>query len=463
MRRPELLPPVRAAPARRAVISTLTSIGCLGLLLSPSLGAQTDRSGPAITAAAPAEEGASGEQQTRTRKRLLHLRHGGVLRATSRRTEQGWEWRRNGGEWQQLPAAAVSHALLESDVEREARQRRSAARREGDHARVDVATWMAEQGLLTEAFREVDHILEASPDHAAVREALRAPAFAVGLPPVDGPIEERPAAVERLLDFTAHSTPALRELAVNALQHAQLTAEDLRPRLARDLRAPEPGRRAFAALALRRLYPDAPPAELTRRAVLDRAPEVRQQAALALRDANDENLIHPLVDVLHSDSSTVRTHAAQALATIGAAAAVEPLVTHFLALPASGAAHTPRGSVFVGTQRAYVQGYDGNVATDAAIADPIIGVVQSGATLDVEVLGVSPRALAAERKALRSSLERITGAQPGSSRGAWQRWWNDHRDQWPAYRGPTDAGADVPEPDRGDEDDEDSAAGPKRW
>ena len=91
----------------------------------------------------------------------------------------------------------------------------------------------------------------------------------------------------------------------------------------------------------------------------------------------------------------------------------------------------PRGSVFVGTQRAYVQGYAARVGNSAAIADPIIGVVQEGATLDARVLGASG-ATQGESLAVRAALQRITGARPGNTVRSWEQWWREHRDDWRA-------------------------------
>ena len=168
-------------------------------------------------------------------------------------------------------------------------------------------------------------------------------------------------------------------------------ADTLRDRLSRALTSPRSGNRAFAALALRRLPGPELELELLRRTLVDPAPEVRRAAGLAVRDSGDEALFTACLQALDHRTSVIRQHAAEALGTLGRAEAVEPLVQHLVRIgqgsgSASGSA-APRGSVFVGTQRAYVQDFDAAIANNAAIADPVIGVISEGATLDVRVLG----------------------------------------------------------------------------
>ncbi|HZL98634.1 MAG TPA: HEAT repeat domain-containing protein, partial [Planctomycetota bacterium] len=354
---------------------------------------------------------------------------------------------RRDGQWTPLPAGMIASARLEDEVLGEWRGLKADVAKDDDDGRVALAEWGVEQGLYQEALAQLDEVLEADSDHAGARALLAAEDLPIGLP----------AAVDPL-DFAASAPPALRELAVSkVVEQTQAAAEDpaaaeanaaLRADLDRRLLERQPGQRAAAALTLRRLAAGAEPpvsgfseaelAELLRRAVRDVSPEVRRQSALALRDAQEEGLLLPLFKALGSRSSAVRTHAAQAMAAMGHARAVEPLVVRLLTLQPSGGEgfSAPRSNIFVGRQIAFVQGFDVEVAQNAAIGNPEIGTLQEGASLDVSVLGVSGGGggggygYVQEGEALCLALEQLTGARPGRTKADWQRWWNEHRAEW---------------------------------
>jgi HEAT repeat protein len=209
----------------------------------------------------------------------------------------------------------------------------------------------------------------------------------------------------------------------------------IRYQLSRALTSPRPGNRAFASLAMRRLSALDPEPELLRRTLVDPSPDVRRAAALALRDSGDDAYLTACLQALDHRASVVRKHAAEALGTMHQSEAVEPLMHHLARIgqgsgSASGSSG-PRGSVFVGTQRAYVQGFETNVANNAAIANPVIGTLQEGATLDVRVLGTSGIvATRAESQAVRLALGQITGEDPGRTVKAWERWWDRNGASW---------------------------------
>ena len=190
----------------------------------------------------------------------------------------------------------------------------------------------------------------------------------------------------------------------------------------------------MAALALRRLSAAEPAnqdelSELLRRSIRDVSVDVRHGCALALRDQRQEGLTLPIIDALGSSSCAIRTNAAEALGLMAYPASVPALMERLSTLPATGGSGNftaPRSSIFVGTQIAFVQGFHAEVAQNAAIADPEIGVLQEGVGLDVAVMGISGPSYVTESAALRNSLQKLTGANPGNSVAAWKGWWVVH-------------------------------------
>lgn len=373
---------------------------------------------------------------TRTRARLLHLHGEGVVRGDTRFVDDHWEIRRDGA-WTPLPPGAVREARLEKDVLAESRKRLGEVRRAGADERAEVARWMAREGLLTETFELVEELLVEDPDHADTLELLADLAPTIGLPRVDPFADDLRPALEPLLDYAAVAPMALRELAVLRLDEVE-DREQLRAIWRDDLRHADGGRRQFALLGLRRRFADAVDEdvarELLRRALYDRYADVRRHASLTMAASGERGLETNVAQALASPHAAVRVHAAQALATMKATTSVGALVQHLSAAAGRGDGSGPRATAFFGTQRAFVQGFEAEVAQNATIANPLVGTLQEGATIDVKVLGVSssPYGGAAERTATRTALETITGADPGSSPSAWARWWEENRAEWTA-------------------------------
>jgi hypothetical protein len=381
---------------------------------------------PVVAAqAADDSERAAPDPRTRVVSRLLHS-GGGVVRADSRWVDDHWEIRQD-GEWRALPSGWVTEVKLEKDVLKESARRIGAARRGGPVEHVELAEWMFTEGLYKEAFATLDDVLLEHPDHPAALGLLHSGTLPIMLPPIDVPTERLPEAHAALLDYAAGSPPALREIAVHRLTPTA-DPDGLRDAIGPRLTDRSAGVRASAMLTLHRLPPRAVPDEgelptLLRRAVLDRADEVRRAASLALGDVGEEGLIVPIVAALDSKHPQVRMNAAQSLGLMGYRAAVEPLVNSLVNLAPGDGAFRPRGTIHVGGQIAFVQDFDVDIAQSAAIGDPSIGTLQEGATLDVRVMGVSGPSMAAQSAMLREALEKLTGAQPGKTRGAWKSWW----------------------------------------
>jgi hypothetical protein len=262
--------------------------------------------------------------------------------------------------------------------------------------------------------------------------------YPLALPALPG-ADASAAELDSFLAAAARTSVIGRELLVQRVATAP-EIPGLRAALGQELGARASGRRAFATLALRRLFPGSEAEALLGRAVLDAAPEVRTSAALALKAFADPAVVEPALRAVGSKHATVRANAVEALGTMGYPEAVEPLFNHLLALQAGGgSAGAPRSYIFTGRQRTYVQDFDVEVAQNAAIADPIINVLTEGQVLDVAVVGVTEYHVVAERAAVRRSLAKLTGANPGNTTTAWQRWWKENGDSWQAGATPPKA------------------------
>jgi hypothetical protein len=78
------------------------------------------------------------------------------------------------------------------------------------------------------------------------------------------------------------------------------------------------------------------------------------------------------------------------------------------------------------SQRSYVQDFDVEVAATSFIADPIVGVLQSGVVQDVTLIG-SARMGPTQRGAVRRALTAMAGRDLGDDVAAWRRWLDARR------------------------------------
>ena len=417
---------------RRGALSSLV----LGLFASGAL---------ALPVQSPVVEGTAQEQATesvredRGAKRLLHLRDGRVLRVRAREvaaTREGapstWEVRQK-REWIALPPGSVERVALEKDVLKSARRlERELGRKAEPGRRVAYASWLFEQGLTQEGATELNAILRDDVDQPQALALIGTVPLQTNLPRIDLDPARRDASVSSFLRAASRSTPLGTEVAVERLRAASESLPGLEARLFEELHAPSTNRRTFAARAMRRLFPGQEVRPLLRRAILDASGDVRTEAALALRDVQDEAVLVPAVRALGSKHARVRENAIQAMATMGYPGAVQPLVSHLSTVQSgAGSGRPPHSNIFVGRQFAYVQDFDVEVAQGAAVADPIINTGVEGAVLDAAVLSTS-QVRVSELAATRRALGRLTGQNPGNSVRAWQSWWNENGDTWMA-------------------------------
>ena len=421
MRRNHKSPSMRPAHAHESVL----------LSLALAFGAR------ASFAQAPAAEDSAKPAITQSndapfRQQVLHLADGRTLRVKCRLEGDAYrlasESSNSQNQW--LPASAVLRSRDVKDLLDEA-QRLDKAAGKDPQRRVALADWMMREGLTLECMQELDRVLERAPAQAQALALVESLAQRTH-------VFQDAKDVKQLLAKAAGTSPVMQELALHEARAKSAGDPDsLRKELGALLESRSERSRALAARGLGRHFPGQDLPDLTVRAVLDGSPLVRQNSAYAMRAAQDEGVIVPVVKALNSSHAVVRENAAQALGDLGYPAALEPLIAHLARVnsapaAASSDADPPRAHVFFGKHTAYVQDFDVEVAQNAAVADPTVNTLMEGAVLDARVIGVTVRSVAVEAGNIRRSLASLTGANPGSNNRAWLDWWAKNKNQYVA-------------------------------
>jgi hypothetical protein len=164
---------------------------------------------------------------------------------------------------------------------------------------------------------------------------------------------------------------------------------------------------------------------LARAVVLDDVAAVRSQAMESLRRIGDPETGVLFVQALGRSSSVERTRATAALATFPRKEAVGALAA--LPNPAgnSSGGGTPRAHIFVGTERAYISGYElsagspgGFPGTIAEVAKPTVDVLRDGVVLEV-----ASRYITVYETYVRVCVLRFLSGQMFASVQYWRDWW----------------------------------------
>lgn len=326
------------------------------------------------------------------------------------------------------------------DLEDQLKRRRSELGRKPEpHARLELARWCLDNQLAAACLEECNEILEEHPGHRwtsrFLQRAQEQREIRVVLPyRLEGDVDWRAN-----YRYAAGLPPAARELALIELGNAELNSEDEveqkrmessaldRQRLvAGELLTSSNSRERRAGCDHVRLHLGGHGLKsLLLMSVRDPQEDVRSAAARALGSSQDPSILGPLVAALDSDNTALAERAAVALGYTGLPQAVPAMANALLSsAPASSAGTaSPNGYVFFGRQQAYVQDFDVEVATFAAIGDPVINVLTSGAVLEARVNGVTTTRVSF-RKSLVRSIERLTGDDLGNSKRSWEKWWN---------------------------------------
>ncbi len=439
-------------------------------LFTPVALPRAEGSTPALAqdAPTPASAGQTPEAgtaaETEAAARLLTLDDGRVLRVRARRVGDTWEVLQGkdpNGPWVPLHGSTVVRVALERDVLAEARRLEqevvASPRASQASGRAALADWMLRRGLSTEGLSQLDRALSVDPDHPLALRVTTEFAPRLCIAALDAALAGDEPTLGTLR-VAANATPAVRELAVLRLG-AGGTSDELRKDLRQQLASHSPRLRAVAALALRRLFPGKAlqvddVRESINRSVLDGADEVRSEAARALRSVGDPSVTAPALRALSSTNPRLRENSIQALGVMGYRESVEPLMTYLgnvhSAVQAGRTSAAASSYLFVGTQTAYVQDFDVEVAQFSAVADPQINTLIEGSVLDARVLGSYSLSFATETRLVRNSLANLTGVDAGGTTRAWLDWWTANRSAWsaPLPEGRTSASAAIPPPRR---------------
>jgi hypothetical protein len=408
----------------------LRSIALLAFLVPLNLSWAKAQSASAPNAPSAARgDDASGKEAEK--RRILHLNSGQTIRVVSRWANDRWEYKGKSG-WKALEPNQVASVALESDVLKDFRAMRASANLKKADDRVKLASWAATAGLMNEALEDLDAALAIQPDHNGALEVLHSHWFFT-VPSVAVEAQQLDAAEDDIFRFGASMSASGRELAAIELAHHPDRAR-LKERVVKELRSSVVTRRAFASLALRRIFPGEAVKPLIMHAVLDPSDEVRQGCAYALKATNEPGVCAPIVKVMMTSKSPIlRMNAAEALGNMGFVAAVEPLVTRLAAVTAAGsdANRLPHSNIFIGRQVAYIQDFDVQVAQFQAVADPQVNVLIEGQVTDAAVSGdIEYQYVTDEQQGLRRSLEKLTNEMPGHYAKDWLAWWDKNGSKW---------------------------------
>jgi len=363
-----------------------------------------------------------------------------------------------------LSTAVLAAAAFAADAAKEYAQRRDAlTSRPADTPKADIAkehyllgVFARDNGLADEARAEFRAAVAADPAHEASHQALGEvrsgdawlsydEAMAVkGLVRRDGnwilkeeaanldlPAQEKArrteeqAKVGKLLRAYGDSPGAARKFATDALAGVD-DKYKLEP-LAWALRSKTPDLRKYAAAELGRIGDRRGLRPLMWRTLHDPDEGVRKASIAAAKSIGDPNLLAPLVSGLWAANEQVRMNAAQAIAETSIPIGVRYLVYRYEAHGGS----TQRVYYTNIKQVSFIQDFDVEVAQTAFIADPIVGTIQEGIVLDVQVIATSVVGEFAEREVVHMALRKMTGATDvKNTPGAWAAWWKEHRSEY---------------------------------
>ncbi len=313
-----------------------------------------------------------------------------------------------------------SEILLHEPASRLARTlRASIAQADGDASRIlSAARWAARKGLYADAIELADRALSED-------SRIELPEEILGLP-VAGMKRNSvidAAGARRLLDVIAEpSRPAAARVAAERLASNERSPATTEVFL--DGVANRAARVRLAALrGMTGAVPHGAVPAVIDRMLTDPVRDVRSAATDALRHANDDRIVRGVVQSLESSDPRLREAAMDAAESLRLVRAVGALVRNLKRAEAAGGGAGPLSYVAVTEQRSYVSDFDVDVANSAFIANPNVGVLQSGVVLNGRVLDTTRhRVSVSERDRIGRLLDALTGRSFGTDAGRWDEW-----------------------------------------
>ena len=363
-----------------------------------------------------------------------------------------------------LSAAVFAAAALGADAAKELADRRAAiAGKPADTPKADLAkehyllgVFARDNGLTDEAKAEFRAAVAADPAHEAAHQALgevrsgdewlsydqameakglvrrsgnwilKEEAAILDLPAQEkARRKEEQEKVTKLLRTYGTSGESARKFAQDAL--AGVDDKYKMEPLAWALRSKNADVRKYAADELGRLGDRRGLRPLIWRALHDPDEAVRKASVAAAKTIGDPNLLAPLVAGMWSESDQVRMNAVQAVSETAIPIGVKYLVYRYEAHGGS----SQRVYYTNIRQVSFIQDFDVEVAQTAFIADPIVGTIQDGMVLDVQVVATSAVGEFVEREVVHMALRKMTGATDVPNKpGAWAAWWKEHKTEY---------------------------------
>ncbi|MBI4615490.1 MAG: HEAT repeat domain-containing protein [Planctomycetes bacterium] len=188
------------------------------------------------------------------------------------------------------------------------------------------------------------------------------------------------------------------------------------------LRGPEPKARARAAAALGGAGELMALKPLVKSAVADASEEVRKASVEALLAIGYPQTPYYFEPALLHRNQAVRLAALEAVGRFANFPAIQVYVRTIHLRYGGG----PRANIFVGSQSGYIRDYDVQVAPNATIADPVVGILSEGAVLDAKVLWIDEFITIEERVVVYGNLRRIAKVELPDDPKAWLAWWEEN-------------------------------------
>lgn len=379
------------------------------------------------------------EQDTDTQsfsRRILKLKNGTFVRTACNLQDGKWMLGRK-ADSKSIPDMFVERVTREKELLRQWKAQLKSAKPG------TLPAWCLQHGLLKEGLRQLDQDLGVHALRNQALESLEAyERFLPAPPKVDASVAPAEVFAEHADWLANKNTSSLHELAARSLARM---AKANTPTLAPEETAPwerdliqvltrNNSNHRDLALSTWAQWQGPRSGELLRRfAMLDRNEGTRDHAARLIGHLNDPSQVSGLVAWLDHDHAEIRMRAASALGHTGYPAAVPALVAALGSGGSSSASRVPHANIFVGSQTAYVQDFDVEVANRSSIADPVVNVLPSGVVLDAGVVSIS---IHRQRTVYQKALGRITGHRPGKTGKAWTRWLDGYKTVDTAWRAP---------------------------